>query len=176
MGYRPIHVVDDRAGAVAVEFALVVPVILFLFLGTFEASAVIRAKMKFANSAPIIANLVSMQSPTAQGNLIADFCTGADYAMAPYPTANLAAQINSVTNTNGTASVDWTATCGSVSNPQSSVTLASGLIPNSGDSVIVVQTSYSYDTPIHLVMPAVFNFSDVAFSRPRNGATVQYPP
>jgi Flp pilus assembly protein TadG len=176
MARRPIRIIGNRTGAVAVEFALVVPVILFLFLGTFEATAVIRAKMKFANSAPILANLVSMQSPTAQGNLIADFCTGADYAMAPYPTANMAAQINSVTNTNGTASVDWTANCGSVSNPQSALTLAASLIPNSGDSVIVVQASYSYNTPIALVMPAVFNFTDVAFSRPRNGATVQYPP
>jgi len=166
----------DRGGVVAVEFALILPTLIVLFIGTFEASNLVRIKMKFDQAAPAIANLVALQSPSQTGTLTSDFCTAANYILAPFSTSGLNVQVNSVTNNNGTTSVDWTATCNNLSNPASPVTLVSGLVPNSGDTVIVVQTTYSYTAPIHMILSSSYTFTNNGFARPRINATVKYAP
>jgi Flp pilus assembly protein TadG len=165
-----------EGGVVAVEFALIVPTLLILFIGTFEAANLVRAKMKFDEAAPAIANLIAAQNPSQTGTLTSDFCTGAAYMMAPFPTSGLNVQVSSVTNTNGKTQVDWTANCGNLSSPQNPVTLVSGLVPSSGDSVIVVQTTYTYTAPISLVLGSSYTFTNVGYARPRSNATVQYAP
>jgi Flp pilus assembly protein TadG len=165
----------ERSGIAAVEFALLVPTVVVMFFATYEASLMIRAKMKFDNAATTIASLVALQTPQSTGSLTADFCTGAGYMMAPFPTG-ITVQINSVTNKSGTATVDWTANCGTLSGPQSATTLASGLIPTSGDSVIVVQTKYTYTAPFSMILAASYTFSNVGYARPRNNGTVNYAP
>ncbi|HEX4113853.1 MAG TPA: TadE/TadG family type IV pilus assembly protein [Stellaceae bacterium] len=166
----------DRDGVVAVEFALVLPTLIVLFIGTFEASNLVRVKMKFDAAAPAIASLVAEQNPSKTGTLTSDFCTGAAYLLAPYSTSNLNVVVSSVTNHNGTSSVDWTATCNNLSNPQSATTLATGLVPTTGDSVIVVQTTYLYNAPIHMILGASYTFQNDGFSRPRSNSQLQYAP
>jgi Flp pilus assembly protein TadG len=164
-----------EGGVVAVEFALIVPTLMVLFIGTFEASNLIRVKMKFDAAAPAIASLVAEQT-TNTGTLTTDFCNGAADMMAPFSTSGFNVQVASVTNYNGTTTVDWTANCGNMSNPKNPTTLVSGLLPNSGDSVIVVQTTYSYSAPMHLVLGASYTFQNVGYARPRSDSTVNYTP
>lgn len=166
----------DRGGVVAVEFALILPTLMVLFIGTFEASNLVRVKMKFDEAAPAIATLVALQNPSQTGTLTNDFCNGAADMLAPFSTAGLNVQVSSVTNYNGTSTVDWTATCNNLSNPQSPTTLATGLVPNSGDSVIIVQTSYTYTAPIHMILGSSYTFTSDGFSRPRGNGTVKYAP
>jgi Flp pilus assembly protein TadG len=166
----------DRGGVVAVEFALVLPTLMVLFIGTFEASNLVRIKMKFDEAAPAIANLIALQNPSQTGSLTSDFCNGAADMLKPFSTSGLNVQVSSVTNYNGTSSVDWTANCNNMSNPQSPTTLASGLVPNNGDSVIIVQTSYSYTAPIHMILGSSYTFTNDGFARPRSNSTVKYAP
>jgi Flp pilus assembly protein TadG len=166
----------DRGGVVAVEFALILPTLVVLFIGTFEASNLVRVKMKFDEAAPAIANLIALQNPSKTGTLTSDFCTAADYMLSPFTTSGLNVQVSSVTNYSGTSSIDWTANCNTVSNPANAITLVSGLVPNSGDSVIVVQTSYTYNAPIHMILGASYTFTNRGFSRPRGNSTVKYAP
>jgi Flp pilus assembly protein TadG len=162
----------DRRGVVAVEFALVVPTLLVLFIGTFEASNLVRVKMKVDEAAPAIANLVALQV-SETSTLTSDFCAGAAYMLAPFSTAGLNVQVASVTNYNGTSTLDWTANCNNISNPQSPVTLAAGLLPNNGDTVIVVQTTYTYAAPIHMILGSSYTFTNDGFARPRTNSTVK---
>lgn len=165
-----------ESGVAAVEFALIVPTLMVLFLGTFEASNLIRAKMKFDAAAPAVASLVALQNPSQTGTLTSDFCTGAADMMAPFSTSGLNVEVASVTNYNGTSTVDWTANCGNLSNPKDPTVLATGLVPNSGDSVIVVQTTYTYSAPLHLVLGASYTFQNVGYARPRDNTTIKYAP
>lgn len=167
----------DRGGVVAVEFALILPTLLVVFIGTFEASNLVRAKMKFNEAAPAIASLVALQtSTTTTGTLTSDFCTGAAYMMAPFSTSGLNVQVNSVTNYSGTSKVDWTATCNNLKDPKTATTLVTGLLPNSGDTVIVVQTTYTYTAPIHMILGASYTFSNNGFARSRSNKTIQAAP
>lgn len=166
----------DSSGVIAVEFALILPTLIVIFVGTFEASNLVRVKMKFDEAAPAIANLVALQNPSKTGKLTSDFCTAASYMLAPFSTSGLNVEVASVTNNSGTTSVDWTATCNNLTNPQSNTTLVSGLVPNAGDTVIVVQTSYTYTAPIHMVLGSSYTFTNNGFARPRSNTTVKYAP
>ncbi len=166
-----------RAGAASVEFALLAPIILTMFIGTYEVTNLIRARMRFDTTAPTLASLVSQQSPTASGGtMTADFCTGVAYTLAPYSTSGLTAEVQSVTNTSGTNAVDWTKDCGSFSGGQSATTLASALVPSSGDSVIVVQTAYTFTPKFHFLLGSSFTFTTAGYARPRRNKTIAYAP
>jgi Flp pilus assembly protein TadG len=166
----------DRRGVVSTEFALTMPLMFGLFVTTVEVTTLARARMKFGAVADSMAALVAEQNPIGQGTMIADFCTGEGYAMAPFPAGTLNIRVDSVTNTGGTLADAWTMSCGSVPNASNPVTLASTLVPNSGNSVIVVQTQYSYSAPITYLLPATATFTGTGFARPRLGTPIAYPP
>jgi Flp pilus assembly protein TadG len=166
----------DRGGVVAVEFALILPTLLVLFIGTFEAANLVRVKMKFDEAAPAIATLIALQNPSKTGTLTSDFCTAAADMLAPFSTSGLNVQVASVTNYNGTTTLDWTANCNNLSNPKTATTLVTGLLPHSGDSVIVVQSTYTYTAPVHMILGSSYTFSNNGFARPRSNSTVKYAP
>jgi Flp pilus assembly protein TadG len=166
----------DRRGVVAIEFALSLPLTFGLFLATVEVTTLARARMKFSAVADSMASLVSEQNPIGQGTMIADFCTGEGYAMAPFSAATLKVRVDSVTNTNGTLADAWTKSCGTISNPRNPVTLAAALVPNPGNSVIVVQTQYTYSAAITYLLPATATFTGTGFAQPRLGTPIAYPP
>ena len=53
--------------------------------------------------------------------------------------------------------------------------IPAGLIAN-GQSLIIAETKYPYDSPIKKYVPARLNFSDVYYLRPRKIITVQRAP
>ena len=135
-----------------------------------------RAKMKFGAVADSMASLVAEQNPIGQGTMTADFCTGEGYAMAPFSARSLHIQVDSVTNVGGTITDAWTKSCGSVANAANPVTLACSLVPNAGNSVIVVQTQYTYSAPITYLLPATATFNGTGYAWPRLGTPIAYPP
>ena len=166
----------DRRGVAAIEFALTVPIAFGLYLATVEITNLARAKTKFGAIAASMASLVSEQNPIGPGTMTADFCTGVGYAMAPFSAGSLQIQVDSVTNVNGTVTDAWTKTCGTLSDPASAVSLASALVPNAGNSVIVVQTQYTYSAPITYLLPATATFTGTGYAWPRLGTPIAYPP
>jgi Flp pilus assembly protein TadG len=158
----------DRSAVAVIEFAIVVPLMLALTLGTFEATRAVRAKMKADVAAQTIADLIAAQN-SVDAAALTNFCNGAMLVMAPYSGSSLKAAIASVTN----GAVDWTDTsCGSATAIASPATLAPSLSAGGGNSVIIVQTTYSYTSPVPYMMPASITLTQTAFARPRNVTSV----
>ena len=159
----------DRNAVAVVEFAIVMPLMLMLTLGTFEATRAVRAKMKADFAAQAFANMIAAQN-SVDATALTNFCNGARMVMVPYTTTSLKAAIASVTN----GTVDWTDTsCGSPSAISNPTTVATTLSAGSTNSVIIVQTTYSYTSPVPYLMPSSITLTQTAFARPRNVTTVQ---
>ncbi len=174
MARRAVLAARDRAGAVAIEFALIVPLLLTLCLGLFEASEAVRADMKVRSAAQTLAQLVASQA-SINASTMSSFCAAAQLVMAPYATAPLQTAVASVSNTGGTAAIDWQdTTCGGGTVPGNAVTLATSMVPNAGDSVIVVQATYTYTGPVVYVLPGTIDMSQIAYARPRSNTTVPH--
>jgi Flp pilus assembly protein TadG len=178
----------DRRGIVAVEFALIAPFLLALLFGLFEVSSLVRVSLKLSHAANNLAKIIAQQQPPDQQDpaqvsqsQLADFCTGAGYALSPYSTGSLSAAVVSLTSSKGgTPTADWEydAACaqkaGAYGATAASMAGSGGyaLTPSAGDSVIVVRASYTYTPILHYVLGSSWTLTQTAFSRPRSGATI----
>jgi Flp pilus assembly protein TadG len=94
-------IATECSGSAAVEFALVVPVMVSLWLGSVEVSRVVQADMQLYNAAEAAANVAANQLNSVREDItsVDNFCNGAKLAMYPFLTAgSLSIAIASVTN------------------------------------------------------------------------------
>ena len=178
----PLHgLASDRTGTAAVEFALLFPIMLALFIGTYEVENVLMADLKVTAAAETAADLVAQTTATYGALQATDFtnftsATAAVLSPMPVGTNNNLVKIAfaSVTYSTGTPVIDWhveengatAITTTSVPNGTSLTNLGSAT-NGSLDSVIVVQLQYTYSSPISYVMSSSYTLSEAAFNRPR---------
>ena len=108
---RPTFRAEAR-GAVAIEFALLLPVMIAMLFGSVSAANLVRASMKVWNVAQALGDLVAQQTSLSTAQMT-DFCKGGALTLAPL-TGALSATVASVTYaTTGTRVVNWQdTTCG----------------------------------------------------------------
>ncbi len=168
----------DRRGSVLVEFAFVLPLMITLFFGVVEGTRAVRVKMNLANAAAAYANMIAMQSSQTASQM-SNSCNGAKLSMYPFSSTPFIAAAASVTKSQsaGTVAVDWNDTthCGAATAIASATTVATSptnMIPNNGDSVIIVRATYTYTAPFHVIFPSTMSFTVTVFARPRNNSSV----
>jgi Flp pilus assembly protein TadG len=165
---------SDRAGTAGIEFALVLPILLLLSLVALETTLAVMASMGLTSAAESVADIVAQQ--TSAGWSVSNVCTAGQLSMSPLSGTPLSVAIASVTNNGGSASVDWQDTsCGSAASISNAASLAAPLVPDSGDSVIVVQATYAYTPPIRYLFTSTINMTQTSLQRPRNGSSVPAP-
>ncbi len=176
----------DRTGTAAVEFALLFPIMLTLFIGSYEVENVLLADLKLTAAAETAADLVA-QTTVVGGALgtgvlqtsdFTNFTSAAADVLTPLPTGTNNSLVKiafaSVTYSTGTPTIDWHveengATAISLSNVPNNEALTNLGNASAGslDSVIVVQVQYTYTSPISYVLNASYTLSESAFNRPR---------
>lgn len=168
---------SDR-GIAAVEFALILPVMLFIYLGTLEASTLISMDRKVQSVAGAVGDLVARSDEVITSATLNDYFRAASGIMTPYTAANVRQVVTAVkVQANGTARVVWTRqyyngaysattphTVGSnYPLPQEMIDIAIG------DMVIAAEASYSYTPLLGLVIDQPINLYRSSFFIPRFG-------
>src|SRR6201985_2162713 len=101
----------DSAGLAAVEFALILPIMLLLFLGSFETTNLVLAYMKLEASAETVADLVAQTraNTVLQSTDITNNTNAAKQVLTPLPTSGSVLKIAfaSLTYNTGSAVIDW---------------------------------------------------------------------
>jgi Flp pilus assembly protein TadG len=168
----------DRSGVAAIEFALVLPVMLLLFIGSFEATNLVLASMKLEASAETAADLVAQTkvNTVLQSTDFTNITNAAKQVLTPLPTSGTLLKVAyaSATYSTGTAVIDWhyevnSATAITTANIPNSASLANLGSQTSGstDSVIIVKLTYAYSSPISYVLSSSYSLVESAFNRPR---------
>jgi Flp pilus assembly protein TadG len=162
----------DKRGVSAVEFAMLLPLMLTLYLGGVEVSQGISIDRKVTLTARTVADLVAQVASIDTTGINA--ALGAATAiMAPYPDANAKVTVSVVDiDANGNAKVKWSSTKnGTARAVGSTVTLPSALnVPST--SLVWGEASYTYEPSIGYMITGTMNLSDQIFMRPRLSATV----
>ena len=161
----------EARGAVAIEFALLLPVMIAMLFGSISAANLVRASMKVWNVAQALGDLVAQQTSLSASQMT-DFCKGGALTLAPLKGA-LTATVASVTYpATGSRVVNWQdTTCGGTT-IANALALGTPYTPNAGESVIVVQATYVYSFPPSYILPSSFTFTRTSYSRPRAGTAV----
>ena len=98
---RARRLAPDQSGTVAVEFALLAPIMITLFLCCMEVTNLVMTYLKLNDAVQTAVDLVALQqNPVATAN-ISDFAVGAQDTMAPLSGANLKLAFASVVWVNG---------------------------------------------------------------------------
>jgi Flp pilus assembly protein TadG len=168
----------DRSGNAAIEFAFLVPIMLIIFFGSFEAANLVLAYMKLEDAAETAADLVAQArvNTVLQSTDFTNFTNAVEQVLSPLPTSGSILKIAyaSVTYSTGTPVIDWHlevngATALTIANISASQNLANLGNETSGstDSFVVAKLTYAYSSSFSHVLKPSYTLSETAFNRPR---------
>jgi Flp pilus assembly protein TadG len=159
-------------GVSAVEFALVLPLLLTLYIGSMEVSQGIAADRKVTLMARTVADLASQVS-SINNNDMNNLLNASAAVMQPYPTSALKITVSSVViDAQGKATIAWSDTRnGTARSPGAAVSLPTALlVPNT--SLIWGEAEYTYTPAVGYVVTGPLALKDQIYMRPRLSATV----
>ena len=164
---------SDRSGASAVEFALIAPVIILLFLGGLTLFDIVRTYQRVVVSNSVVADLISRQTAVTTADLDKYYNVYKNLLTSTKDPNAL--RISSIVRTKTGYSEAWSKESGTVSllNPKKfdTTTLPDITI---GDSLIYVEGSSRYTAMSSILGFGDFTYKRSAVSRPRFIAAVAY--
>jgi Flp pilus assembly protein TadG len=156
----------DR-GISAVEFALLMPLMLVLLTGIIFAGEALTASRKVDQIGATIVDLIAQRS-TISSTQVTTLLNGAATIISPYSDDSLSI-IVSVLNVSGTtATVSWSGAYNATaqSSGASPLTTLDSDILESGVQLVLVQVKYTYDSEVlSSLTRANFGSSSIAFER-----------
>ena len=179
--------IASTRGVAAIEFAMILPVLLILLLATFDAGNAIAVYMK-VRAATYILGAITNQYSTSVPITAADMTavTGAtSQVLAPYSgtPAVVISQLSISAGGKATATVDWSATLnGTALTKGSSVTLPSTIASSTTTCrvypcyLIFAQVSYTYTPVFGYFATGGITFSDSVYVTPRSSNCIPYVP
>jgi Flp pilus assembly protein TadG len=183
----------DKRGVAAVEFAFIVPIMFFMFMGAVELSQAITVDRRVTQAASSIADLAARKETSINQSEIADIMRIGGYIMAPYKQAPLQVIVRNVSSSSTDATQtkqSWQCTFSAAgTNPTPVCTcmnetyaVPAGLVTTT-DSVVVAEINYTY-TPLIFDYfltrtlssgaggPGTYTLSEKIFMKPRGQAAM----
>jgi Flp pilus assembly protein TadG len=164
----------SSSGVAAVEFALIIPVMLFTFFGISEIANYILAARKVANAASSAADLVA-QGKTISTSEVNDVLGALDVIMRPFDISKTTIRITSiVADTDGVRTVAWSdarRTAPYVPGSPAPSSVPTSVVPPS-TSVIMTEVSFTYQTLFGMYLNNGMTVSDTFYLRPRRSVQV----
>lgn len=158
----------DRRGVALIEFAIALPVLVLLFVGSYQLLDAISTYRKVTTTVRTLADLTT-QSTSLTASQANDIMNASQQVMAPYSTTTAVLRITQIQiNNDGTAVVSWSqALNGTGYAPGSAVTVPANIaVPNTW--LIYSEISYNYVPKIASVMFGPITFRDNIYMSPRN--------
>ena len=182
----------NRDGTAAVEFALLMPIMIALFFGVVESSMALICRSDVALMASTAGDLIS-QANTASKADVSNVYSAAGTVLYPYydgssgsakPTIRITSVVDdgsgAADKDHMTGNVAWTCTqSGSGTLPAAkavgnSFTFPQPLMTDKG-SVVVAEIAYSYVSPTTKVITGPINFTNIFYAKPRRVAQIAAP-
>jgi len=171
-----------ETGTAAIEFALVVPLMLTLYIGSSEAASLLTADRKVQTVSGAMGDLVARANKTITSDQMKDYFDAATSIMSPYLTSGLTQTVTAVSvSASGQTSVLWSARFadGKYSTtvpehpkgkpyalPAETVAIAKG------QTVIASEAKYSYRPLLGIVFKNTFDLNRSALFMPRFGGKI----
>jgi len=162
----------EQRGLAAIEFAMLLPMMITLYVGSVELSTGTAIHRKVTIAAHTIADLSSQFTTIADSDMT-NILNAATDIIYPYPSANLQAVVSELSiNAQGQATVVWSDTLnGTARLVGSTVTIPSNLaVPNT--SLLLGETAYNYTPSYGYAVTGTLTLSDQIYMQPRQSNSV----
>ncbi|PTM51102.1 TadE/TadG family type IV pilus assembly protein [Phreatobacter oligotrophus] len=183
LAIRPVRaarvLAHDKRGVSAVEFALVLPLMVTLFLATVETTQGLQADRKVSLAARALSDLASQATTIADADMSNILDATAD-VIAPFNVSNAQMVVTGIqTDILGVSRAVWSDarnatrySCGQV------MTIPNELKPTLGTTgfLVLAEVKYSYTPTVAYLISGSLLLSDRLYTRPRIGETVSRTP
>jgi Flp pilus assembly protein TadG len=165
----------DKSGLSAVEFALILPIMVVLYLGGFEVSEAVIINHKVTHATSVLGDLVA-QTETITAAEMESILDAVSTVMAPYPVDDMTILVVQIQiNNQGVAKVMRTK-ARNVTPPaiNTVVTLPTGLVRNN-TCIIQAEVHYNYTPTFGEVLTGgPIDLGETFYLRPREGTCVTW--
>jgi Flp pilus assembly protein TadG len=172
---------DNRNGTSAIEFALLLPLMLTLYISGVEISQAIAAYRKVTLISHTVADLVAQTSTAMAASDVSNALAAAGAIVTPYSASNLSVVVSQVCiDQNGKATINWSqATPSNMAHPVGNpITLPGGTDLNNTSTyntcLIWGETTYAYAPALGYAITGTLNLYDNIFLAPRLQSCVVY--
>jgi Flp pilus assembly protein TadG len=167
------NLVGDARGVAAVEFAMLLPLMMTLYLGVVEVSQGIAISRKVTLTTRTLSDLASRVSTISAAEMT-DILAASSSVLAPYPVSNLKVVLTSIKiDADGNATVAWSESLNGNKKTGSIGLDAALAVPNT--SLIMSEAEYAYKPTIGYVVTGTLTLKDKMYMRPRLSTEVKYP-
>ena len=166
--------IKDSGGFAAVEFAMIVPVMIIMLLGSVEVSDALTVDRHLNTIADSLSDLVA-RSPAVTAADLKDIMRIADSLLGKYPRQNLAMEVVSLEpNAGGVMQVAWSydSKGGQPYAPGSTYPGSWNGMVSGANSLIVAKAKYLYRSPVGQFIHGNISLSHVASYESRQGKVV----
>jgi Flp pilus assembly protein TadG len=166
----------DKKGLAAVEFALILPVMITLFFGVVEMSMALSCRANVANTASTVSDLIA-QDTEVSSNDITNVFNAATAILYPYSATPVKITVTSikydtVSKSLTSGKVAWSDTKnGTARTVNDTVSVPDGLMTANG-SVIMTEVTYAYASPTTKVITGTVNMTNTYYTKPRRVAAI----
>ena len=165
---------NDTKGVAAIEFAMIVPLMLVLFFGTVEFSSGVAVDRKVTLMARTLSDLTS-QNISVTDTQLTNIFNASTGIMTPYSAAEVKSTITElyVDPTTKVARVQWSV--GSDVHAEKDILPIPPALQVGGSYLIFSEVSYLYKPTVGYVMAKDgINLKDFTYTRPRQSTCVMY--
>jgi Flp pilus assembly protein TadG len=179
MFFLPAKMARHKGGLAAIEFAILLPAMLLMYLGAFEITQAIAIKRLVTLTASTVANIVTQYASISQTQTMPDILNASQTVMLPYASSNATIVVSAISiNSAGQATIAWSQALpsGSGRTVGAVVTLPSGLNTPS-TTVIWGETTYAYTPTLDYLKLGTMNLYSSVYMLPRSSSgTVNLTP
>jgi Flp pilus assembly protein TadG len=163
----------DHRGVSAVEFAMLLPLMVTLYLGTVEVSQGVAIDRKVTLTTRTVADLASQVSSINNADM-ANLLAATAAVIAPFDQSKLRVIVSAVTiDGSGNATIAWSDTLNGTKRTVGSSAPVPSALKTNNSSLIWSEVSYGYTPVIGYVITGTLNLTDQIYMRPRLSGTVQ---
>jgi Flp pilus assembly protein TadG len=174
------QLVDNQQGVSAIEFALVLPLMLTLYISGVEISQAVGAYRKVTLISHTVADLVAQTSTPLATADVSNALSAAGAIATPYSTANLSVIVSQVCiDGNGKGTINWSQATPAnmahpVGNPVTFATTNGATLATPNTCLILGETTYAYQPALGYAITGTLNLSDSIFLAPRLKSCIVY--
>jgi Flp pilus assembly protein TadG len=166
------HFARERRGLAAVEFAMLLPVMMTLYLGSVEITTAVATQRKVTLTARALADLSSQFTAIANADMT-NILNAASDIIAPYSAAQLKSTVSELAiDANGQATVVWSDTLNGTARTVGSVVNIPTNLAVANTYLLLGETQYSYNPSYGYAVTGTLTLSEQIFMRPRQSNSV----
>ena len=165
---RPLRdFAGDKRGVSAVEFAMLLPLMITLYIGGVEVSSAIAVDRKVTLVARTLGDLVA-QSTAVNATDMTNILNAATTVVQPYSDTLIKVVVSRVDiDANSAAKVIWSKTKNGTARAVNSTVTLPAALNTANTSLIWAETEYAYTPTIGYVITGTMTLKDQIYMRPR---------